>query len=115
MVFAEYVNRIIYHTAFEKEADHPTETTHQWFNKIMASLCVIVVSFINAYSVKLATRTQDILTAFKLVALAVITVIGFVVLGKGGLKGNFEGSIFEGSSTNPGDYALAIYSGVCFF
>ncbi|CAG8565040.1 1260_t:CDS:2 [Paraglomus occultum] len=111
-VFAEYVNRIIYHTAFENESDHPTEKTHQWFNKIMATICIIVVSFINAYSVKLATRTQDILTAFKLVALAVITIIGFVVLGKGGLKNNIEGGIFEGSSTTAGDYALAIYSGL---
>jgi len=80
----------------------------------MASICIVIISFINAYSVKLATRTQDILTAFKLVALAVITIIGFVVLGKGGLKDNIEEGIFEGSSTNAGDYALAIYSGVFF-
>ncbi|KAG9292308.1 hypothetical protein G9A89_009120 [Geosiphon pyriformis] len=112
MIFAEYINRIIYHTTFEKESDHPTDKTHQWFNKLTASACILLISFINAYSVRLATRTQDFFTALKLIALAVIAIIGFVVLGKGGLTKNFQGDLFAGSSTEMGDYALAFYSGL---
>ena len=111
MVFAEYVNRIIYHSVYSNEADHPSDATHLWLSKIMASLCIITVSFINAYSVRLATRTQDIFTALKLITLAVIAIIGFIELGKGGLTKNFDGDIFEGSSTRSSDYALAFYSG----
>ncbi|CAG8476925.1 6668_t:CDS:2 [Ambispora gerdemannii] len=112
MIFAEYINRIIYHTAFEKETDHPSNETHQWFNKIMASFCILIVSFINVYSVRLATRTQDFFTLVKLIALAVIAIIGFVVLGKGGITENFEGDLFADSSETLGDYALAFYSGL---
>jgi amino acid transporter len=111
VIFAEYINRITYHSVFSSEADHPSDATHLWLNKIVASLCIIIISFINAYSVRLATRTQDIFTALKLITLAVIAVIGFIVLGKGGLTKNFVGDVFEGSSTRGSDYALAFYSG----
>ncbi|CAG8548374.1 8439_t:CDS:2 [Funneliformis caledonium] len=109
VIFAEYINRIVYHSAFN--VNLPDET-RVWLNKIVASLCIIIISFINAYSVRLATRTQDIFTALKLITLAVIAVIGFVVLGKGGFTNNFEGDVFEGSSTRTSDYALAFYSGL---
>ncbi|CAJ0895763.1 6416_t:CDS:2 [Entrophospora sp. SA101] len=87
VIFAEYINRIIYHSIF-------------------------VLSLINSYSVRLATRTQDIFTVLKLVTLAAIAVIGFIVLGKGGLTKNFEGNLFAGSSTRLSDYTLAFYSGL---
>ncbi|GBB89743.1 hypothetical protein RclHR1_16520003 [Rhizophagus clarus] len=112
VIFAEYINRMIYYSIFNDDADHPSDITHLWLNKIVASLCIIIISFINAYSVRLATRTQDIFTALKLITLAVIAIIGFIVLGKGGLTKNFEGDIFEGSSTRSSDYALAFYSGL---
>ncbi len=111
MIFAEYINRIIYHSAFDDNENHFSHETRIWLNKIVASLCIIIISFINAYSVRLATRTQDIFTALKLITLAVIAVIGFVVLGKGGITKNFDGDIFESSSTRISDYLLAFYSG----
>ncbi|CAG8571684.1 2419_t:CDS:2 [Diversispora eburnea] len=110
VIFAEYLNRIIYHTAFDDAKEHPTAATHKWLNKIVAILCVITVSLINTYSVRLATRTQDLFTAVKMFSLAVIAVIGFVVLGKGGRNENFDEDLFYGTSTKAGDYALAFYS-----
>ncbi|RHZ43809.1 hypothetical protein Glove_853g13 [Diversispora epigaea] len=112
VIFAEYLNRIIYHTAFDDAKEHPTAATHKWLNKIVAILCIIIISLINTYSVRLATRTQDLFTAVKMISLAVIAVIGFVVLGKGGMTENFDGDLFSGTSTRAGDYALAFYSGL---
>ncbi|CAG8519979.1 11247_t:CDS:2 [Scutellospora calospora] len=112
VIFAEYLNRIIYHTAFENEEDHPSSSTHAILNKIVAIICVIVISLINAYSVRLATRTQDLFTALKLITLIIIAIIGFVVLGRGGMTKNFDGDLFAGSSSRMSDYALAFYSGL---
>ncbi|CAH1758534.1 1784_t:CDS:2 [Entrophospora sp. SA101] len=111
VIFAEYINRIIYHSIFGEDTS-PSHDTRLWLNKIVASICIIVLSLINSYSVRLATRTQDIFTVLKLVTLAAIAVIGFIVLGKGGLTKNFEGNLFAGSSTRLSDYTLAFYSGL---
>ncbi|CAG8658258.1 10508_t:CDS:2, partial [Dentiscutata heterogama] len=112
VIFAEYLNRIIYHSAFESEESHPSPSTHNVLTKIVAIICVIVISLINTYSVRLATRTQDLFTAIKLITLIVIAVIGFIVLGRGGMTTNFDGDLFAGSSHRMSDYALAFYSGL---
>jgi hypothetical protein len=46
-----------------------------------------------------------------LIALVAIAVIGFVMLGRGGLTNNFQGNLFAGTSTSFGDHALAVYAG----
>ncbi|CAG8764667.1 6177_t:CDS:2, partial [Racocetra persica] len=86
VIFAEYLNRIIYHTAFESEENHPSPLTHKILNKIVAIICVILIT------------------------LVVIAIIGFVVIGRGGMTKNFDGDLFAESSTRASDYALAFYS-----
>lgn len=51
-------------------------------------LCVVVVfvgilTFVNIYSVRAATRIQDIFTTAKILALIILIATGLVMIGKG--------------------------------
>ncbi|XP_041454443.1 large neutral amino acids transporter small subunit 1-like [Lytechinus variegatus] len=78
--------------------------------KILAAICITFLTFVNSYSVKWATRVQDFFTAAKVLALIVIIITGIVQLCRGKTE-NLQNA-FEGSSSNVGDIALAMYAGL---
>ncbi|KAK7098006.1 hypothetical protein V1264_004900 [Littorina saxatilis] len=64
---------------------------------------------VNCRNVKWVTRLQVVITSSKLVALAIIVIIGFVYLGQGNVE-SFENA-FEDSDFSAGAIALSFYSG----
>lgn len=80
--------------------------------KLVACLCILLLTFVNCYSVKAATRVQDFFAAAKLLALALIIIIGFVKIGLGGTDGLLPEKAFEGSKYDFGSIGLALYSGL---
>uniref|UniRef100_A0A3Q0RY06 Solute carrier family 7 member 5 n=1 Tax=Amphilophus citrinellus TaxID=61819 RepID=A0A3Q0RY06_AMPCI len=77
--------------------------------KLVACLCILLLTFVNCYSVKAATRVQDFFAAAKLLALALIIIIGFVKIGQDGL---LPENSFKGSKYEFGSIGLALYSGL---
>ncbi|XP_076446940.1 large neutral amino acids transporter small subunit 1-like [Babylonia areolata] len=77
--------------------------------KFIAVVIVCFLVMINTRNVKWVTRLQVVITSSKLIALAIIIVIGFVYLGKGNVE-SFEDA-FGDSDFSGGAIALSFYSG----
>ncbi|XP_043509961.1 large neutral amino acids transporter small subunit 2 isoform X3 [Frieseomelitta varia] len=80
---------------------------------LIGALCYAelgLLTAINCYNVKWATRVQDIFTGTKIFALVIIMVAGFWWLCLGHTE-NFRHPM-DGTNTQPGYVALAIYSGL---
>lgn len=100
LIFAEYVTKPFY-------PDSPAPT---YLLKLLACSCLVILTAINVWSVKWATRIQDIFTYAKLLCIVMITIIGFVELGKGKTEHWKDG--FAGSTTDVGKIGMAFYIGL---
>ena len=78
--------------------------------RLLAGWCMLLLTFINCYSVKLATRVQDVFTIGKISALIIIIITGLVFLFTGH-TGNFDG-FWEDTQTNPIPLSMAFYYGL---
>ncbi|XP_063439298.1 b(0,+)-type amino acid transporter 1-like isoform X2 [Mytilus trossulus] len=78
--------------------------------KLVAIVCLLTISFINCYSVKLATKVQNFFTVTKLIAIVIIVAGGAVMIARG--ETEYLESGFEGSQTSPSIIALAFYDGL---
>jgi len=98
--FAEYVTAPFY----------PGCNAPQNIQKCASAFCLIIITTINCFSVKVTNRVQVFFTAAKLLIIAAIFVSGFVLM----TQGNTENltKAFEGSETSFSAIAVAFYSGL---
>lgn len=86
----------------------------EFLPKLLAVICLFILTLINALSVRAGIRVQDLLTVVKVLTAIVISVVGVVVLSNKGLVvgDSFQGEPFKGfSSISFGQFAVAFYSG----
>jgi len=88
---------------FFPECDPPDSSV-----RLLAAVCICLLTFINCWEVKWATRVQDVFTFAKLLALVLIIITGFVQLGRGQTQ-NFT---WEGTEQDNTKIALSFYSGL---
>lgn len=68
----------------------------------------VTITYLNCYSVNLATGTQNLFTGAKLIAIFIVVVGGLIRIVKGEVT--FMAKPFAGTSTSFSDLATAFYS-----
>ncbi|CAH1402731.1 unnamed protein product [Nezara viridula] len=91
--------------AFVTECDPPVTVV-----KLVAVMAILIILFINCYSVNLATSVMNVFTAAKLIAVMVVVVGGMYKLVQGNTQ-NME-NMFEGTTYSIGNIATAFYTGL---
>ncbi|CAH1115167.1 unnamed protein product [Psylliodes chrysocephalus] len=98
LTFSQYVMK-----PFFPECDPPDSAA-----RLLAVCCICLLTFVNCYDVKWATRVQDIFTYAKLLALFIIIAAGGYEL----FKGHTEHFTFMNTKHEITSLALSFYSGL---
>ncbi|XP_055641386.1 large neutral amino acids transporter small subunit 1 [Toxorhynchites rutilus septentrionalis] len=78
--------------------------------QIFAAVTICILTYINAYDVRVTTKMQNVFMFTKIGALVLVIIVGVVWMAFGGTE-NFENS-FDNTETDPGKLAVAFYSGI---
>ncbi|KAL5021042.1 hypothetical protein ScPMuIL_000197 [Solemya velum] len=100
MTFAEYLTKLLFDDC----------GTPELIKKLLAAIVILAVGITNSISVRLTARFQVFFTAAKVLALAMVSIGGVVLIG-GGTFGALETG-FEGSTDSPSAIAFAVYGGM---
>ncbi|XP_055699130.1 Y+L amino acid transporter 2 isoform X2 [Phlebotomus papatasi] len=98
LTFSVYVMK-----PFFPECQPPEESA-----RMLAVCCICVLTFVNCWDVKWATKVQDVFTFAKLLALFIIIFVGAYLL----FTGHVEYFTFENTQGDVSNIALSFYSGL---
>eukprot|EP00112_Aurelia_sp_Birch-Aquarium-sp1_P021131 Seg5613.2 transcript_id=Seg5613.2/GoldUCD/mRNA.D3Y31 product="Glycoprotein-associated_amino acid transporter b0,+AT1" protein_id=Seg5613.2/GoldUCD/D3Y31 len=89
-----------------------------WLAKVLAAVCILVVAFVNCWSVSASTRAQALFTFAQIVAVVFVVILGFWQMGKGNTQNirlMFEtdnSTATHFGMTEVGQLAIALYNGL---
>jgi amino acid transporter len=112
LIFAEYLNRLMWHITRDQVSP---DSIPQWSIKLTAIIAVLLVAVICAATRNMGTRASVLFTAIKVCSLISITILGLVQLARGRASESFKEPLFDDSSKSPSAYSLALYSGLWAF
>ncbi|KAJ6259678.1 hypothetical protein Dda_5316 [Drechslerella dactyloides] len=117
IIAGEYLSSVMWGSLTE-DAEPPPQIAV----KVIALAGLWFITLLNCLSTKAGTRMGDVFLMVKLISLIAITVIGIVVavtgfsVKPGGPSKEWkQGNWFQGSSHDPGAYAVALYAGLWAF
>ncbi|XP_048873990.1 large neutral amino acids transporter small subunit 1-like [Brienomyrus brachyistius] len=111
---SQYVVSLVFATYLLKPL-YPECNVPETAAKLIACLCLTLLTFVNCISVKAATKVQDVFTTSKLIALGIIIVFGFIQIFRGDIPYLKPDLAFEGSKMGVDNIVLALYSGLFAF
>uniref|UniRef100_A0A8C9WVJ0 Solute carrier family 7 member 5 n=1 Tax=Scleropages formosus TaxID=113540 RepID=A0A8C9WVJ0_SCLFO len=111
---SQYVVSLVFATYLLKPL-YPECSVPDTAAKLIACLCLTMLTFVNCISVKAATKVQDIFTASKLLALGIIIIFGFIQIVRGEIPYLKPELAFEDSKMGVDNMVLALYSGLFAF
>ncbi|KAH1017783.1 hypothetical protein HUJ05_008380 [Dendroctonus ponderosae] len=98
LTFSQYVMKPLF-----VDCDPPDNAA-----RLLAACCIFVLTFVNCYDVRWATRVQDVFTYAKLLALFIIIAAGIYQL----YQGHYSNFSFINTKTEVTSLALSFYSGL---
>ncbi|KAG6370100.1 amino acid permease-domain-containing protein [Boletus reticuloceps] len=108
LIFAEYLNRLMWHTTRDQVSP---DSIPQWSIKLTAIIAVLLVAVICSATRNMGTRAAVLFTTIKIS----IAILGLVQLARGQASESFKEPLFDNSSKSPSAYSLALYSGLWAF
>ncbi|KAF8549883.1 amino acid transporter [Imleria badia] len=108
LIFAEYLNRLMWHITRDQVSP---DSIPQWSIKLTAVIAVVLVAVICMATRNMGARASVVFTTIKIS----ITVLGLVQLARGRASESFGEPLFDDSSKSPSAYSLALYSGLWAF
>ncbi|KAI5479666.1 solute carrier family 7 (L-type amino acid transporter) [Pseudohyphozyma bogoriensis] len=112
VILGEFMSRIFYHTAFSSDPSKAAHAVPIAIVKLTGFVALALISGVHCWSAKAGTRTQMVLTIFKVLAIILVFIGGLVYLGLGKAASDFS---FKDSSSYPAGYALALFSALWTF
>lgn len=86
-----------------------------WSVQITATIGIIVISLLNVISPTAGAHSAVVFTSIKIGALVLVAVLGFIYFLRHGAGTGFGKETFEWTSSEPGSWAIALYSGLWAF
>ncbi|KAL8762101.1 MAG: hypothetical protein Q9184_001846 [Pyrenodesmia sp. 2 TL-2023] len=122
IIFGEYIVRAFSLTSTSVDPLPNISTSIIWINKGISLLALTLVTALNCVSTKLTTRASDLFMFFKFLALLAIAITGIVVAITNNTLTSYTPnqewkteSWFADTSTNPSNWAVALYAGLWAF
>ncbi|KAF8654208.1 hypothetical protein AX16_003734 [Volvariella volvacea WC 439] len=111
LIFAEYINRLLWRT----DSAEVSQAVPNWAIKLTAIAAVIIVTTLCVATRNLGSRSVVFFTSVKEGSLLMeisVTILGLVQLLRGKASTSLQEPLFEDSSRSPSAYSLALYSGL---